>query len=87
MPAGTGLRGTGWEGRHLNPVECSGADPPHLAINAVTVLPSELNSKTNNCVENVPLKYVGISGCSFGVLEICTTELCFSLHERKNISQ
>lgn len=63
-----------------------GGDPPHLAVNIVTVLPSELNGKTNNCVENVPLKYVGISGCSFGVLEICTTELCFSLHERKNIS-
>lgn len=51
------------------------------------MLPSELNGKTDNCMEDVSVKYVGFSGCSFGALEISTTELCFSLHEKKNISQ
>lgn len=58
-----------------------------LAINTVTMLPSELNGKTNNSMENVSVKYVSISGCSFGALEMHTTELCFSLHEKKNILQ
>lgn len=87
-----GHTGVGEKGRHLNPVGCHCGDRLHLAINIATMSPSELNGKTNNCMENVSVKDVGISGFSFEILEIwkseiCTTELCFSLHEKKNISQ
>lgn len=68
-------------------IGCSGGDRPQLAINTATMLPSELNGKTKNSMEIASVKYVGISGCSFGVSEICTTEICCSLYERKNISQ
>lgn len=84
LPCGPGAH-RGW---NLNRGGCHCGDRPHLAVNIVTMSPSALNGKTNNCMEDLSVKDIGILGFSFGIFEIwkseiCTTELCFSLHERK----
>lgn len=55
------------KGQHLNPLGCHCGD---LAINIETVSPSELDGKTNNCMENVSVKDVRVSGYSFGIFEL-----------------
>lgn len=65
-----GHTGVGGKGRCLNPIPCQCGDRHHLASNIVIMLPSELNGKTKNCIENVGVKGVGISGFSFAFFEI-----------------
>lgn len=64
---------------------CDFGDRPHLTNNVLTMSRSD-----GNFLENVFLNDDGILGFSTGILKIwksnvCTTELSFSIYERKEM--